>query len=171
VAEAKRDRSVVSLAWLAVYSLEGDEDADFVRQYSAEAREQLGRYIHDQRSTLDPEAEQELADLLLFLVKLEEALTAEGDTAFELTLTRRAPTASGGRPRGVLPEERRHRIEAAAIAERECAKGLLKPQAIEQALDEMRAKGRGAGLTERTVTREFELRRRLMKTLEGRSRK
>ena len=98
MAEAKRDRSVVSLAWLAHWALVyDDEDQAFVGEYLDEALSVVSQLRCNEHLSADES--RGLVDLTLVLVGLRQALDPDGGTRIHLRPEPRKTTARGGRRR------------------------------------------------------------------------
>ena len=122
MAEAKRDRALVSPAMLAWWALQGDEDRQFVRDFLISARKQVGQISRDAYDGALHEYRGFLADLHLFLISMEEAMNSDGGTHLELRLVRRT-SGKRGRPRGRSLDRARLISRAASIVDRLVAEG------------------------------------------------
>lgn len=164
MAEAKRDRSIVSLAWLAHWAFLGDEDPQFIGEYVDEALEVVTRIGSADR----PPTGKEIADLTIFLCGLRAALDSKGGTPLTLTAEHRKTSEQGGRRRLSYDEKLRRGQAGARAHNYRQRDNLPKAVAIERAWSDMRASGRADGLSERIIEREMAAYRRALEELKTR---
>ncbi|MBO9519792.1 MAG: hypothetical protein J7493_17170 [Porphyrobacter sp.] len=153
--ESKRDRTKVSLAWLAYWAIaHDDEEQAFVREYLDEAFTVLARLRrHD---SLTEEDHQGLTDLTLVLAGLREALDPTGGGRILLSPEVRKSSEKGGRRRLSYDEIRRRREAGARAYRLAKSEDMTKTAAVESAWEEMRAAGRAEGLSARIIERAMD---------------
>lgn len=128
MAEAKRDRSIVSIGWLAWWALQGDEDRQFVAEYVDHAREVLAVLMGSADRPADKEFQREMVELANFLFYLAETFKAEGDTAVRIEFTTRQGRGGDSRHERALRGN-----NAAAIFDAAIERGLPRKRALGEA--------------------------------------
>ena len=144
MAEAKRDRDKVGLAWLAWWALKGDEDPEFISEFLDLAIRRLGDRVLLGRDEL-------LSDLRMFLIGLKIALDPSSRHGMALTLAKRK---TGGHP-GKSYREKLHLNRAVGFALEHMRRGKSKKEAVGEAMKEMTAIDRHHGLTDSKITRHL----------------
>lgn len=127
MATSKRDPKI-GKAWLGWYALEGDEDAAFIHEYVAHAKDVVGDIAHDLAQHLTKEQSEELVGLQLFLLGLDAAMAPRGSSELKIELRRRR----AGKPINRF-ERARKGHQAAAIVERAVAAGAKQEAALADA--------------------------------------
>jgi hypothetical protein len=130
-ADAKRDRTQISDGELAWWTLQGDEDLQFAREYLAAAPDVLGQYLVREHGKIGADDDKRLSDLMMMLDAVAAALDPVGDSEFKIEIKRRR----AGKPVNLVDRSNAG-FRAAGIVERLVATGTKQEAAIAAASSE-----------------------------------